>query len=354
MRFKTHGRGTLQSRVILAALCLLPGSGVLLSSSGAARAEDLALELKSVPYKIVYETWQNDNWELFVVSADGKEARNLTQTPDVNELYPHASPDGTKICFVCDEGRGSSKVRNVYVMKIDGTDRQLVARNARQPCWKPDSSAIAYLKGEVEQFSYTDYATKGVWIYDLATGRHRPHPNKDLYHLYNLCWSPDGKWFVSTVHAGMGYEHAIIAFQADGTAVYNLEIPGCRPDISPDGKHIAWGASDWVLRVGDLDFSQQAPRVVNARDVVTSDKPNKIYHVDWSPDGKYIAYSRGPDRKILGLIPEIVGAKARGWNIGVADATQTNRTIMITSDGNCDKEPDWIPLAKGTTAKEAQ
>ena len=192
----------------------------------------------------------------------------------------------------------------------------------------------------------TDYATKGLVVYDLQTKAHRPHPNKDLYHLYNVCWSPDGRWFVSTVHAGMGFAHAIVAIEAAGPHVFNLQIPGCRPDISPDGKRIAWGASDWALCVGDLDFSGKAPKVVNIREVVTSEKPMKIYHVDWSPCGKYLAFSRGPDTEVLGLIPELVGVKAEGWDIGVADAEQTNCWIPITKDGKCNKEPDWIPLAK--------
>ncbi len=344
--------------LVRARLAVATFSGLLICSllfsllPASAIGGDLAEELKSVPYKIVYETWQDNNWELFVAHADGSELVNLTKTPDLHELYPHASPDGTKVCFVCDEGTGQDKIRNVYFMNLDGTGRTLVARNARQPCWNPDSTAIAYLRGEVDKFTYTDYATKGLSIYDLASGRTTEHPNQGLFHLYNLCWSPDGKWFVATVHAGMGFKHAILAFEANGTAVHDLKIPGCRPDISSDGKRIAWGPSDWALRVGELDFSGDVPRVVNVRDVATSQKPNKIYHVDWSPDGKYIAFSRGPDKNILGVIPEIVGAKARGWDIGVADASQTDRSMIITSDGNCNKEPDWIPLPTDRSRKD--
>jgi Tol biopolymer transport system component len=323
--------------VFVLCVSLLPATGV---------AAELAEEMGQVSPRVVYETWQDGNWELFTVRADGADMANLTKTPDHNELSPHASPDGTKICFVCDEGSGADKIRNVYVMNLDGTDRKLVAENARQPCWKSDSTAIAYLKGEVEQFTYTDYATKGIFIYDLVSGQTKQHPNQDLMHLYNICWSPDGEWFITTVHAGMGYKHAILAIEAGGQGVYDLKIPGCRPDISPDGKRLAWGPSDWALRVGELDFSGKTPKVLNARDVVTSEKPMKVYHVDWSPCGKYLAFSRGPARKILGTIPEVVGAKAKDWNIGVADVSETNRWMPITSDGDCNKEPDWIPLGE--------
>jgi hypothetical protein len=326
----------------IAAWTALLATASILGAASPASPQDLAAELKEYPHQVIYETYQDDNWELFVASPDGSEKANLTGTPDVHELYPHASPDGAKIAFVVDQRQGESKVRSVYIMNRDGTGRRRVAANARQQCWNGDGTKLAYLKGESDRFTYTDYATKGIFIYDPATGEHRQHPNRELYHLYNPCWSPDGEWFVATVHAGMGYRHGMLAIEADGPGVYDLEIPGCRPDVSPDGKKIAWGPGDFALRAGELDFSGPRPRVIHARDVVTSTKPMKVYHVDWSPDGRYVAFSRGPAAKVMGRIPEIVGVPARGWDVCVADAAATNRWIPVTTDGKCNKEPDWI------------
>lgn len=311
-------------------------------SGSAARGGDLAEELKTYPHRIVYETRQGDNWELFAIGADGTVPVNLTKTSDVNEMYPHASPDGAKVAFVVDEGNGTSKVRNVYSMHLDGSGRARVAESARQPCWNGKGTVLAYLHGESDKFTYTDYATKGLALFDLATGAHREHPNAGLHHLYNICWSPKGDWFISTVHAAAGYRHAILAIEAEGQGVYNLNLPGCRPDVSPDGKKVAWGASDWTLRVGELDFSGPEPKVNNIRDLVTSKEPMEVYHVDWSPDGRYVAFSRGPKLKRMGRAAEIVGVDAEGWNICVADATTANRWTAITSDGKSNKEPDWI------------
>ncbi len=308
-----------------------------------AAAVDLAEELKQVPFKIVYETCPDGNWELFMVNADGSRPVNLTRTPKVNELYPHVSPDGAKICFVADEEQGGTKVRNVYTMNMDGTGRTLVAGNAREPCWNPTGSAVVYLKGESEKFTLTDYATRGICTFDLATRSHKQHPNPEIHHLYNICCTPDGKWYAATVHAGMGYGHAILAIEAGGNRVVNLRISGCRPDISPDGKRLAWGADDFTLCVGDLDFSGPEPKVVHQRTAVKSNKPIEVYHVDWSPDGKYLAFSRGPKAKRLGPAPEMVGVVAEGWNICVADAAATNRWVAITTDGRGNKEPDWAP-----------
>jgi len=312
----------------------------------AASAGEPVDELKQVPYKIVYETYRGDDWELFMVDADGSHPVNLTRTPDVDELYPHVSPDGSKISFVADEGEPSERVRNVYYMRLDGTGRTMVAANARQPFWNPDGTVIAYVKGESERFTYSSIANKGLFFYDLATGEHRPHPNKELSHLFGICWSPCGKWIVATVHGGMGYRHAIVAIEADGMGVFNLAIPGCRPEVSPDGKRIAWTPSDWALRVADLDLTGPQPKVTGGRDVVTSAKPIKVYHIDWPPDGKYVAFTRGPATRRMGQAPEGVGVRAEGWNICVADLTATNRWVQITTDGNCNKEPDWVPPRK--------
>ena len=199
-----------------------------------------------------------------------------------------------------------------------------MARNARQPCWKADSTAIAYLKGEVEQFTYTDYATKGVFIYDLATRQHTQHPNKELYHLYNLCWSPDGKWFVATVHAGMGYRHAILAIRSRRDGGPRPGDPRLPAGYQPRRQADRLGAE----RLGAARrrpglLRQKCRGCVNARDVVTSEKPMKIYHVDWSPDGKYIAFSRGPATRDPGTDPGNRRRQGSGLEIGVADVTQT-------------------------------
>jgi len=335
-----------ENRTILP-LALLLATSASLALDPAASADELIDELKQVPHKIVYETYRDTSWELFLVNADGSTPVNLTRTDDVDELYPHASPDGSRICFVADEGEGTGRVRSVYTMNVDGTGRTLIARNARQPFWSPDGTTIAYLKAASDNFTYSSIATRGLFFYDVKTGQHRQHSNRELSHLFGVCWAPPGRWIVSTIHGGLGYRHAIVAIEAESARVVKLEIPGCRPEASPDGKRIAWTPSDWALRVADLDVTGPEPKVTGGRDVVTSEKPiEKVYHIDWPPEGKYVAFARGPAVKRMGQAPEGVGTRARGWNICVADVTETNRWVAITADGNCNKEPDWVPVRK--------
>jgi len=317
------------------------------------QSKDLLKELKSYPHKIIYETNRDGNWELYLVNADGSDPVNLTKTPDVDELYPKPSPDGSKICFVADEGKGGARVRNLYYMNSYGTDRVKVAGNAREPCWSPDGNSIAYMKGEFEKFTYSDFATKGLFIYDLKTKSTRQHVNKNLHHLYTLNWSPDGKWFVATVHGGMGFQHGIIAFEADGDKVFDLKLEGCRPNLRFDGKKITWGHGDFCAGVADIDLTS-APKVSNIHNVVETKDPIETYHVIWSPDGRYLTYTRGPkatQKNLKGLLPEFPGVDAPGWNVCVADAAQRNRWVAITGDGKSCKQPSWVVIKDKRAAK---
>jgi Tol biopolymer transport system component len=310
---------------------------------------DLLKEIASYPHKIVYETNRDGNWELYLCNADGSHPVNVTHTADVDELYPKPSLDGTKICFVADEGKGDAKIRNIYYMNSDGSSRIKVAANGREPCWSADGTQIAYMGGEFEKFSYFDAATKGLFLYDLKSGKTREHVNHNLRHLYTLNGSPDGKWFVATVHGGMGFAHTILAIEADGNKIVDLRLAGCRPNISPDGKKVCWGHGDFCAGVADLDLGS-TPKATNIRDVVASINPIETYHITWSPDMKYLTFTRGPKRKgrnLSGLLPEFPGVEAPGWNVCVADSTQKNRWVTITSDGKSCKQPSWVLVKEG-------
>ncbi|MHC4560266.1 MAG: hypothetical protein ACYS80_23530 [Planctomycetota bacterium] len=303
------------------------------------------INLKAIPFKIIYETFRKtdgrENWELFLINADGSNATNLTRTPDVDEMYPQASPDGTMICFVTDEGKGRSKVRNVYYMSIDGTGRVKVAEHARQPCWSPDDKTIAYLKDEYERYTTRPYGTKELFFYDLKAKRHKQHPNKNLHHLSNICWSPDGNWFVAFVSGGMGFAHNIIAFEVNGTRVFDLKkkygVSGCRPDLSSNGRIIGWGeSSEKDVFVADIDLTLSIPRVTNVHGVAKCEAGNNANHADFSPDSRYVAFAYGPD------VDYSVGVKAPGWNICVSD--MKGKWVRVTTDGKHNKEPDWVPI----------
>lgn len=326
-------------------------------------AKDVKSRLANTPYQLVYETYADNNWELFVSNADGSEIRNLTNTSDQHELYPQVSPDGKRVCFISDKGAGRNTVRSVYVMNMDGSERKLVSKHARQPCWTNDSGTLIYLPQEYPKWNVVDYYSKGLMFYHVPTGKSKPHPNSaKLHHLYNPSMSPDGKWIVSTVHAGMGFQHAILLIEANGDRIIDLKIPGCRPTFSPDGKHVAWGPGDHEIAVGSINWEANPPdigkKVLSVKDAV-----NKIYHVDWSPDGHFLSISRGLSNDGDPSKPgthqaacEMVGIYAKDWNIIAVPLDQgpnidlakanSSQFAEITTGGHSHKESDWFTPAQ--------
>ena len=349
-----------KSRCALARLVVyLVLLAVLLCRTNPTNAQSFREQLKSSPFKIAHECYTNNNWEIFVCNADGSDPVNLTQTPNVHEHYPQISPDGTKICFSVDEGEGREAVRSLWVMDLNGKNRKKLADHAREPFWRPDGKVIGFLPQEFPKFNVMDFSTTGMNFYDLATGKIEPHMNStNLHHLYNPCWSVNGKWIVSTVHAGMGVDHAILLIEARGTNIINLKIPGCRPCLSPDGKQIAWGAGDHEIATAPISLEADQPSVGEWR-LHVKDQTNKIYHVDWSPDSRFLSFSRGPDGEgdltkpgTFQAACEIVGVHAAGWDLcavpadrqGVLDLNNPAEAdfLMLTTNGCSNKEPAWF------------
>ena len=321
-------------------------------------------QLKALPYRIAHECYTNDNWEIFTCNADGSDPRNLTQTPKQHEHYPQVSPDGTKLCFSVDEGEGREAVRSLWVMGIDGSNRRKLVEQAREPFWRPDGEAIGYLPQEFSKFNVVDFFTRGMSFYELSTGKVESHVNNgNLLHLYNPSWAVSGKWIVATVHAGLKVDHGILLIEAAGDNIINLKIPGCRPCFSPDGRKLAWGSSDHEIAIGSLNMGSGQPFVSDWR-VCAKDPTNKIYHVDWSPDGRFLSFSRGPDGEGNVSKPgtfqaacEMVGVYAARWDLcvvpaeveGVVDFNNPaeGRFVMITTNGCSNKEPAWFRARRG-------
>jgi TolB protein len=299
------------------------------------------VDLDEIPYKIVFysyrETEGKENWEICQIDADGSNLINLTNTSEIDEMYPHVSPDGSRVCFVVDEGEDlESKRRNVYYMNIDGTNRVKIAENAYQLFWSPDGKYIAYLPGEYPRYDPRGGANKGLEIYNLETGEAKRHPNDKIFHINRPSWSPDGKWIVSSRARDMpGRENA---FKVEDKTMMDISIGGCTPDISPDGKLLVWNGEDWNLNVGTLNFDSAERSVTNHIVIVACEFDHWVYHADWSPDGNYLAFTYGTEDGSDG-----VGRPAPGSNICICDL-RTGKWTQITTDGKHNKEPDWVPV----------
>jgi WD40 repeat protein len=153
-----------------------------------------------------------------------------------------------------------------------------------------------------------------------------------------------------------------LLIEAHGDRIINLKIPGCRPCFSPDGKQIAWGAGDHEIAAAALDLDSDQPSISHWR-LRIKDKTNEIYHVDWSPDSRFLSFSRGPASKgdpnkpgTFQAACEIVGVFAPGWNICAVSAERdgfldlnepdNKEVLMLTTNGFSNKEPAWFRVRR--------
>jgi len=302
---------------------------------------ELRRELKRSGLKVCYQSRREGNSELYVMDADGSNIVNITKTPTVDEVYPHVSGDGRRICFTVvrmEELPGGRSVPcfDVYWMNLDGSSRTLVARDATDPCWDPEGRRVLFVK-RLSREKTEDYQNFGLFAYDIYTGEVEGLTGGRLYHAYVPCWSPAGGWIVATVHEYAEFEHAIIALNLRTGKIYSLGkcgINGCRPDLSWDGKLICWNPND--IQVCVAPFNPFCTERLPIKVVAQAPPPSgSVYFGDWSPDGRYIAYSMNPDVTVR------TPGKRALWDIFVTRA-EGETYVQLTFDHANNKHPEFF------------
>ncbi|HEX6579330.1 MAG TPA: hypothetical protein VF195_00415 [Actinomycetota bacterium] len=132
----------------------------------------------------------NVNDDIAVISTDGTGYRNLTRTPDANEWGPVWSPDGRRIVYSSDD----NGMPQLFVMDADGSNaRQLSDVWGEYPAWSPDGSRIAFASsmGGSTPFGDPDY---DVFVMNAdGSGETNLTTAPDSSEGYPT-WSPDGEW----------------------------------------------------------------------------------------------------------------------------------------------------------------
>ena len=263
--------------------------------------------------RIVFAALRFDNFEIYVMDADGRNQENLTNHP-VDDMDPAWSPDGTKIAFVSNRNDG---VYQVYVMDADGNNQIRLTDGPREkedPDWSPDGGKIAF--------------TVSDWISHIAVmdadGQNRERLEDQAR---QPSWSPDGGKiaFISS-RDGRNDIYVIGADKQGLERVTHDFASQLSPSFSPYGRRIAYYAPHERFRhIFVVGADGKNPMRLTHNQEQHS-------HPTWSPDGKRIAY-----------------------NISNDDFFRDAKIHLMTSDGNhlkrlsgvhdgIDFDPDFSPV----------
>lgn len=109
-------------------------------------------------------------------------------------------------------------------------------------------------------------------------------------HERSPAWSPDGRWIAHVSDVSGEYEIHLTPQNGQGeTRTFAVDGAGYYEDLkwSPDGKKISFSDNSWSLYV--LDVSSGEVTKVDQEPVYG---PNKTLHHAWSPDSRWLVYTR--------------------------------------------------------------
>lgn len=125
--------------------------------------------------------------QLWIMDADGKNARQLTHAPKCYNGGPFFSPDGKRVIFRSD--RHEKDRLQIYVIDADGkNERQLTNKPAWVcwgPFWHPDGKHIVYAGADHETGGRPNY---DVWWMNVETGKETRitfAPGADVLPVFN-------------------------------------------------------------------------------------------------------------------------------------------------------------------------
>lgn len=156
----------------------------------------------SLPYRI-WNAWKDGKRShLFVLSADGGAAKDITpgdyDTPpiDLGGIWSYAwSPDSKEIAFTRnpDPAVATSTNNDIYVVSATGGEARKITENLgndSQPLYSPDGKFIAYLQMKRVGFEADQ---KQLILYERSTGKRVNMTERFDYSVNDVVWSPDSK-----------------------------------------------------------------------------------------------------------------------------------------------------------------
>ncbi len=272
--------------------------------------------------KIVFESYRNNNWEIYKANGDGTSQTRLT-THSAYDIQPRLNRGATKIVFVSNRDGDY----DIYMMNFDGSDLVNLSNNTfddSNPAWSFDASRIAFQ-------SYRDGQPEVYVMNSDGSSQMRLTYSPDFDG--EPTWSPDGNQIAFTSYRNGQWRIWVMKKDGSGQAQLSNTIYSEHPVWSPDGQYIAYDADEnsdgWQELCKISANGSYQEMLYNPPQAYTD-----AYASTWSPDSYYVGFTR---------VTYIYQNNEWRWTSAYLDyATGGGGYARLSSNGK-DWNTDWQP-----------
>src|SRR5262245_12607750 len=269
--------------------------------------------------------------DIYTLPIEGGKATRLT-SGQAFDGQPHFSPDGKTIVFVSDRTQSD----NLFVMNADGTGVRQLTREAAQrfqsPTFAPDGKYVLASRGN-DVYMYYVEGGSGLRLAgaDSAAGRGAAPGGRGSAAptaFLGPAVSKDGRYVYFAMRSGNGgYNQVTLGWQIgvldrETGRIFtktNAVGSGMRPELSPDGKWLAYATrknGETALMLRDVDTGDEQLLIPKIQRDDQESRPNR----DVVP-----TYSFTPDSKGI-----VIAHHGHFWRASVPDGRET--MIPFTAD----------------------
>ncbi len=173
------------------------------------------------------------NGDIYIMDIDGSNLQNITNTPDIEERYPHFSFDGSKIAYTTRQ----DSINSIYIMESNGENKiEVISKTTtryfiyRYPIFNASSDTIIY--------KYFDYPQEGLYSVKVDGTNNNLIIESSIGNAFPSI-SSDG---TKIVFDGGNYIYII---SGSGTNIRKLTVGGY-PMVSPNGEKIVFSDFKYI------------------------------------------------------------------------------------------------------------